>query len=154
MPTANLLSRRLAHIPPTVFSEMSALALRTGAINLGQGFPDVDGPRSVVEAAERALEGGANQYAPGIGVPSLRAAIARHQQRHYGLEVDPELGRVTIAGGGRTGVYYAYGTAPGGASLRSRARGPSGASRSWSSPSCWRSSRSSRPSACRTSRGS
>lgn len=97
-PRSQPLAARLAHIPPTVFSEMSALALRTGAINLGQGFPDVDGPRSVVEAAERALEGGANQYAPGIGVPSLRAAIARHQQRHYGLEVDPDREVVVTTG--------------------------------------------------------
>jgi N-succinyldiaminopimelate aminotransferase len=61
VPTAKPLAARLAHIPPTVFSEMSALALRTGAINLGQGFPDVDGPASVVAAAEAALEAGANQ---------------------------------------------------------------------------------------------
>ncbi|GAA1915198.1 pyridoxal phosphate-dependent aminotransferase [Nocardioides hwasunensis] len=91
-------ARRLAHIPPTVFSEMSALALRTGAVNLGQGFPDRDGPASVVAAAERALEGGANQYAPGIGVPALRAAIARHQQRHYGLELDPDREVVVTTG--------------------------------------------------------
>ena len=62
----------------------------TGAINLGQGFPDVDGPPSVVAAAVAALEGGANQYAPGIGVPALRQAIARHQERHYGLRLDPD----------------------------------------------------------------
>jgi N-succinyldiaminopimelate aminotransferase len=102
VPTAKPLSQpladRLAHIPPTVFSEMSALALRTGAINLGQGFPDVDGPPSVIAAAEAALEAGANQYAPGIGVPALRAAIARHQQRHYGLEVDPDREVVVTTG--------------------------------------------------------
>jgi len=91
-------ARRLAHIPPTVFSEMSALAIRTGAINLGQGFPDADGPASVIAAAEAALEAGANQYAPGIGIPSLRAAIARHQQRHYGLEVDPDREVVVTTG--------------------------------------------------------
>ena len=102
MPTADPSSRplatRLAHIPPTVFSEMSALAVRTGALNLGQGFPDVDGPASVVAAAEAALEAGANQYAPGIGIPALRAAIARHQQRHYGLEVDPDREVVVTTG--------------------------------------------------------
>ena len=92
------LSRRLAHIPPTVFSEMSGLAMRTGALNLGQGFPDVDGPASVIAAAEHALESGANQYAPGIGVPALRAAIARHQQRHYGLAVDPDREVVVTTG--------------------------------------------------------
>ncbi len=89
---------RLAHVPPTVFSEMSALAARTGALNLGQGFPDVDGPASVIAAAEAALEGGANQYAPGIGVPALREAIARHQQRHYGLSPDPATEVVVTTG--------------------------------------------------------
>ena len=92
------LSARVASIPPTIFSEMSALAVRTGAVNLGQGFPDVDGPPSVIAAAVLALEGGANQYAPGIGVPALRHAIARHQQRHYGLEVDPDSQVVVTTG--------------------------------------------------------
>ncbi len=96
--TAPRPAQRLAHIPPTVFSEMSALAVRTGAINLGQGFPDVDGPASVIAAAEAALEHGANQYAPGIGIPSLRAAIARHQQRHYGLDLDPDSEVVVTTG--------------------------------------------------------
>jgi len=91
-------ARRLAHIPPTVFSEMSALAVRTGAVNLGQGFPDADGPASVIAAAAEALASGANQYTPGIGVPALRAAIARHQQRHYGLEVDPDTEVVVTTG--------------------------------------------------------
>ena len=77
---------------------MSALAVRTGALNLGQGFPDVDGPASVIAAAEAALEAGANQYAPGIGIPALRAAIARHQQRHYGLDVDPDREVVVTTG--------------------------------------------------------
>jgi len=98
VPTAKPLAHRLAHIPPTVFSEMSALAMRTGAINLGQGFPDVDGPPSVIEAARAALADGANQYAPGLGIPSLRAAIARHQQRHYGLAVDPDREVVVTTG--------------------------------------------------------
>src|SRR5215213_6105812 len=69
---------------------MSALAERTGAINLGQGFPDEDGPAEVLEAAERALRDGHNQYAPLPGVPALREAIAAHQARFYGMEVDPE----------------------------------------------------------------
>jgi N-succinyldiaminopimelate aminotransferase len=85
-------------IPPTIFSEMSALALRTGALNLGQGFPDVDGPASVVEAAVEALRGGRNQYAPGPGVPELRRAVAAHQQRHYGLELDPDQQVLVTAG--------------------------------------------------------
>ena len=82
------LAHRLDGIPPTIFSAMSALAASTGSVNLGQGFPDADGPASVIAAAERALAGGANQYAPGIGVPALRQAIARHQQRRYGIDLD------------------------------------------------------------------
>jgi N-succinyldiaminopimelate aminotransferase len=74
----------------TIFAEMSALAVRTGAINLGQGFPDVDGPEYVKQGAIRAIEEGRNQYAPGDGVPELRRAIAEHQKRHYGLDVDPD----------------------------------------------------------------
>lgn len=85
-----MLAKRLAGHGSTIFSEMSAIALRTGSVNLGQGFPDVDGPPSVIAAAVEALHHGANQYAPGTGVPALRAAIARHQQRHYGLEIDPD----------------------------------------------------------------
>jgi N-succinyldiaminopimelate aminotransferase len=74
----------------TIFAEMSALAVRTGAINLGQGFPDVDGPEYIKQAAIKAIEEGRNQYAPGDGVPELRHAIAEHQKRHYGLDVDPD----------------------------------------------------------------
>ncbi len=82
----------------TIFAEMSALAARTGAVNLGQGFPDADGPATVLDAASRALHGGANQYAPGTGIPALRQAIARHQQRHYGIELDPDT-QVTVTTG-------------------------------------------------------
>jgi len=74
----------------TIFTEMSALAERTGAINLGQGFPDEDGPEEVLEAARRAVRDGHNQYAPLPGVPALREAIAAHQRRFYGIEVDME----------------------------------------------------------------
>jgi N-succinyldiaminopimelate aminotransferase len=91
-------AQRVRSIPPTIFSEMSALAVRTGAINLGQGFPDADGPPSVIASAVAALQGGANQYAPGIGVPALRQAIARHQQRHYGLDLDPDREVVVTTG--------------------------------------------------------
>jgi N-succinyldiaminopimelate aminotransferase len=83
-------AHRLDGIPPTIFTTMSALAVRTGAVNLGQGFPDADGPPSLLEAARDAIAGGANQYAPGPGVPALRQAIARHQHRHYGLDLDPD----------------------------------------------------------------
>ncbi|MEJ7795294.1 MAG: pyridoxal phosphate-dependent aminotransferase [Nocardioides sp.] len=81
---------RLEGIAPTIFSTMSALAVRTGSVNLGQGFPDTDGPTSLLRAAADAVAAGHNQYAPGIGVPPLREAIARHQQRHYGIELDPD----------------------------------------------------------------
>jgi N-succinyldiaminopimelate aminotransferase len=83
-------AERLAGFGTSVFTEMSALAERTGAINLGQGFPDEDGPVAVLDAAAAALYAGANQYAPLPGVPALRAAIAEHQRRRYGLEVDPD----------------------------------------------------------------
>jgi N-succinyldiaminopimelate aminotransferase len=80
---------RLAGFGTTIFTEMSALAERTGAINLGQGFPDYDGPSEVLEAAQAAIRGGRNQYAPLPGVPALRHAIAEHQLRFYGIELDP-----------------------------------------------------------------
>jgi N-succinyldiaminopimelate aminotransferase len=91
-------AHRLEGIPPTIFTTMSALALRTGAVNLGQGFPDADGPASVLAAADRAMHSGANQYAPGPGVPALRQAIAGHQQRHYGIELDPDREIVVTTG--------------------------------------------------------
>ncbi|MEA2150583.1 MAG: N-succinyldiaminopimelate aminotransferase [Solirubrobacteraceae bacterium] len=84
---------RLRPFGTTIFTEMSALAVRTGAINLGQGFPDTDGPAEIVDAVTAAMRSGtANQYAPLAGVPELRAAIADHQRRCYGLEVDPDHG--------------------------------------------------------------
>src|SRR5918996_2972591 len=83
---------RLEGFGTTIFTEMSALAERTGSINLGQGFPDEDGPAEVLEAASAALRAGHNQYAPLAGVPALREAIAAHQRRFYGLEVDPADG--------------------------------------------------------------
>lgn len=85
-------------IAATIFAEMSALALRTGAINLGQGFPDEDGPVEVLEAARQAIADGVNQYPPGIGAPVLREAIAAHQRRWYGLEVDPATEVLVTAG--------------------------------------------------------
>jgi N-succinyldiaminopimelate aminotransferase len=85
-----MVAQRLHGIAPTIFSTMSALAVRTGSVNLGQGFPDVHGPAGLIEAARSAIADGANQYAPGIGVPVLRTAIAAHQRRHYGIELDPD----------------------------------------------------------------
>ncbi|MDG9720536.1 pyridoxal phosphate-dependent aminotransferase [Streptomyces sp. DH24] len=94
-----LLNRRLAEFGTTIFAEMSALALHTGAINLGQGFPDTDGPEEVREAAVRALrDGRGNQYPPGPGVPELRTAVAAHQLRRYGLSYDPDTEVLVTAG--------------------------------------------------------
>ncbi|MER7565339.1 pyridoxal phosphate-dependent aminotransferase [Streptomyces sp. NPDC097941] len=94
-----LLNRRLAEFGTTIFAEMSALALRTGSINLGQGFPDTDGPEEVREAAVRALrDGRGNQYPPGPGVPELRTAVAAHQERRYGLSYDPDTEVLVTAG--------------------------------------------------------
>jgi len=85
-------------LSPTIFAEMSALATATGAINLGQGFPDEDGPAEVLEAARQAISDGVNQYPPGIGMPVLRNAISDHQRRFYGLEVDPDREVLVTAG--------------------------------------------------------
>jgi N-succinyldiaminopimelate aminotransferase len=83
---------------PTIFAEMSALATATGAINLGQGFPDEDGPVEVLEAARKAISDGMNQYPPGLGYPVLREAIAAHQKRFYGLNPDPDREVLVTAG--------------------------------------------------------
>ncbi|MFB0616161.1 pyridoxal phosphate-dependent aminotransferase [Streptomyces sp. AGS-58] len=93
------LNRRLAAFGTTIFAEMSALAVASGAINLGQGFPDTDGPEEIREAAVRALrDGRGNQYPPGPGVPELRSAIAAHQQHRYGLSWDPSTEVLVTAG--------------------------------------------------------
>jgi N-succinyldiaminopimelate aminotransferase len=89
----------MAGMGSTIFSEMSALAVATGSVNLGQGFPDTDGPREVAEAAAAAILGGrGNQYPPGNGVPELCQAIAEHQQRFYGLDFDPASEVLVTAG--------------------------------------------------------
>ncbi|CAN3981955.1 Aspartate aminotransferase (EC [Kitasatospora purpeofusca] len=94
-----LLNRRLDGLGTTIFAEMSALATATGSINLGQGFPDTDGPEEVREAAVRALrDGRGNQYPPGPGVPELRTAISAHQRRRYGLDYDPDTEVLVTAG--------------------------------------------------------
>jgi N-succinyldiaminopimelate aminotransferase len=93
------LNRSLAGFGTTIFAEMSALALSTGSINLGQGFPDTDGPAEIAEAAIRAIrEGKGNQYPPGPGIPELRTAVAEHQQRRYGLTWDPDTEVLVTAG--------------------------------------------------------
>ena len=98
-------SRRVPHLTAklqgfgtTIFAEMSSLAVSTGSINLGQGFPDIDGPREVLDAAIAAINGGFNQYPPGPGRPVLREAIAAPQQRVYGLSSDPDTEVLVTAG--------------------------------------------------------
>jgi N-succinyldiaminopimelate aminotransferase len=94
-----LLNRRLSGMGTTIFAEMSALAVATGSINLGQGFPDTDGPREIAQAAADAvLAGRGNQYPPGPGIPELRQAIAEHQKRFYHLTVDPDTEVLVTAG--------------------------------------------------------
>jgi N-succinyldiaminopimelate aminotransferase len=89
---------RLEGAGPTIFAEMSALATATGAVNLGQGFPDTDGPPVIAEAAIDAIRAGHNQYPPGIGIAELRQAIADHQRRFYGIELDPDSEVLVTAG--------------------------------------------------------
>jgi len=85
-------------VAASIFAEMSALAARTGALNLGQGFPDEDGPPEVIEAARQAISDGVNQYPPGRGLPVLREAISNHQRRFYGLSVNPDTEVLVTAG--------------------------------------------------------
>ena len=92
------LNRRLDGFGTTIFAEMSALAVATGAVNLGQGLPDTDGPAAVLEAAIAAMRAGENQYPPGPGIPELRHAVADHQQHWYGLTYDPETEVLVTAG--------------------------------------------------------
>src|SRR5438034_8734597 len=89
---------RMRPFGTTIFAEMSALALRTGSVNLGQGFPDTDGPVEMLAAATEAIHSGRNQYPPGIGVPELRQAIAVHQNRFWSLQYDPDSEVVVTAG--------------------------------------------------------
>ena len=94
-----LLNRRLAGLGTTIFAEMSELAVATGSVNLGQGFPDTDGPDEIARAAADAvMTGRGNQYPPGAGIPELRNAIALHQRRFYGLTVDPDSEVLVTAG--------------------------------------------------------
>jgi len=96
--TSHAQALRLEGLGTTVFAEMSALAVETGSVNLGQGFPDTDGPIEVADAAVAAIRAGVNQYSPGPGQPDLRLAIAEHQQRFYGLELDPATEVVVTTG--------------------------------------------------------
>ncbi len=87
-----------ASLKTTVFSEMSALANAHGAVNLGQGFPDSEGPLDVREAAARAILDGPNQYPPMQGLPALRQAVSAHYRRFHGLDLDPVSEVLVTAG--------------------------------------------------------
>ncbi|MBB3726506.1 pyridoxal phosphate-dependent aminotransferase [Nonomuraea dietziae] len=89
---------RMRRFGTTIFAEMSALAVRTGSINLGQGFPDTDGPASMLDRAVEAIRSGVNQYPPGPGLPQLRQAVSEHRRLHYGLDYDPD-GEVLVTVG-------------------------------------------------------
>jgi len=97
-------ARRVAAFGTTVFSEFSALAQKHQAVNLGQGFPDFDGPEAVKEAAIQAIRDGVNQYAMGSGAPALRKAIAGHAERFYGMRVDPDT-MVTVTSGATEAIF-------------------------------------------------
>jgi N-succinyldiaminopimelate aminotransferase len=92
------LVERMSAFGTTIFAEMTALALQTGAVNLGQGFPDTDGPSGMLERAQQAIGEGVNQYPPGPGLPTLRQAIAGHRQARYDLAYDPD-GEVLVTVG-------------------------------------------------------
>lgn len=93
--SGNRQAERLRGVSSTIFAEMSALAVRTGSVNLGQGFPDLSGPAPVLEAAYDAMLSGRNQYPPGRGAPELVSAVARHQRRHYGFDLTADQVVVT-----------------------------------------------------------
>lgn len=97
-PLRSYLNSKLQGFGSTIFAEMTALATQTQAINLGQGFPNYDGPSEILEAAVQAIRQGQNQYPPGPGIPDLRAAISEHQKRFWGLSYDPEDEILVTAG--------------------------------------------------------
>ncbi|AEV73195.1 aspartate/tyrosine/aromatic aminotransferase [Mycolicibacterium rhodesiae NBB3] len=98
--------RRLQPYAVTIFAEMSALAARIGAVNLGQGFPDEDGPPAMLKAAENAIAEGVNQYPPGLGIAPLREAIAEQRKRNFGTEYDPDT-EVLVTVGATEGIAAA-----------------------------------------------
>src|SRR3954469_7780188 len=102
-PLSDPLVERMRGFGPTIFAEMTALAQQTGAVNLGQGFPDTDGPNAMLEQAVDAIRGGLNQYPPGPGLPPLRQAIAAHRKARYGLTYDPDT-EILVTVGATEGI--------------------------------------------------
>ncbi|MBP2705701.1 pyridoxal phosphate-dependent aminotransferase [Microbispora sp. RL4-1S] len=100
------LVRRMREFGPTVFATMTKLAVETGSINLGQGFPDTDGPPRMLDRAVEAIRGGLNQYPPGPGVPELRQAVSDHRKQWYGLAYDPD-GEVLVTVGATEAIAAA-----------------------------------------------
>jgi N-succinyldiaminopimelate aminotransferase len=100
-------SSKLRSVGTTIFTEMTALAKRTGAVNLGQGFPDSDGPASVLDAARAAISAGMNQYPPLDGLPELRTAIAKTRFDHYGQTFDPDAGEIMVTAGATEAIASA-----------------------------------------------
>jgi N-succinyldiaminopimelate aminotransferase len=100
------LVERMRSFGTTIFAEMSALALETKSINLGQGFPDSDGPAEILEAAQAAIRAGHNQYPPGPGILPLREAISDHQKAYYDLDYDPN-GEVLVTAGATEAITAA-----------------------------------------------
>ena len=105
-PTGSRREWRLAPFATTIFAEMTALAAATGSVNLGQGFPDTDGPAEIAEAAVAAIRAGENQYPPGPGIPALLHGVAAHQRACYGLEYDPDA-EVLVTTGATEGIAAA-----------------------------------------------
>ncbi len=100
-------SSKLRDLGTTIFTEMSALAKRLGAVNLGQGFPDSDGPPRVLAAAQQAIASGLNQYPPLNGLPELVEAIALTRRDHYGQPFDPDAGEIMVTAGATEAIAAA-----------------------------------------------
>jgi N-succinyldiaminopimelate aminotransferase len=102
----NRAAQRVSRLAPTIFTEFTLLAQKAGAVNLGQGFPDFDGPEEVKEAAIEAIRAGVNQYAAGPGAPGLRRAIAAHAERFYGQKLDPDT-MISVTSGATEALFDA-----------------------------------------------
>jgi N-succinyldiaminopimelate aminotransferase len=102
----NRAAQRVSRLAPTIFTEFTLLAQKAGAVNLGQGFPDFDGPEEVKQAAIEAIRAGVNQYAAGPGAPDLRRAVAAHAERFYGQKLDPDT-MISVTSGATEALFDA-----------------------------------------------